>query len=61
MTRIVKGNGVWGLHSGIGISRLRLSRQIGRIYAVVADTNKLYAMLIMGGENDRQIFRQSIN
>jgi len=41
MTKIVHRKGVLGFFPRIGISALRLYSQIGRIYAIIADKNKL--------------------
>jgi len=41
MTKIVRKKGVLGFLPRIGISALGLYSQIGRIYAIIADTNKL--------------------
>jgi len=41
MTKIVSRKGVLGFSPRIGISALRLYSQIGRIYEIIADTNKL--------------------
>lgn len=41
MTKIVNRKNVLGFSPRVGISALRLYSQIGRIYAIVADTNKL--------------------
>jgi len=48
MTKIFSKKGVLGFAFRIGISALRLYFHIGRIYAIIADSNKLGDILLGG-------------